>query len=69
MVTYQPSDTIPMSDFEFAWRITDARWSSLPDRVLSHIKPLSRRKSKELLDKSPLLKTVGRSASVARSGE
>jgi hypothetical protein len=60
MVTYQPADTIPMSDFEFAWRITDAQWSLLPERVLNQIKPLSPRKSQELLEKSPFSETVGR---------
>lgn len=52
MGMYHPSDTIPMTDFEFAWRITDPRWSSLPEQVLSRIKPLSSAKSKELLEKS-----------------
>lgn len=53
MVSYHPADVIPMNDFEFAWRIADARWSSLPDKVLKHIKPLSASKSKELLEASP----------------
>jgi len=60
MAVYQSTDTIPISDFEFAWRITDAQWSSLPEGVLTRIKPLSTRKSKELLDESPFEKTVGR---------
>jgi hypothetical protein len=58
MVAYHPSDTIPMSTFEFAWRITNAQWSSLPEKVLSRIKPLSPSKSTELLQKSPFEGTV-----------
>lgn len=58
MVTYRSSDAIPMSDFEFAWRITDAKWSSLPDRMLNRIKPLSPCRSKELLEKSPFVGTA-----------
>jgi hypothetical protein len=60
MVTYHPGDAIPLSDFEFACRITDSQWSSLPDRVLHRIKPLSTCKSKELLEQSPFGDSRGR---------
>jgi hypothetical protein len=52
VVVYHSTDTIPISDFALAWRITDARWTSLPERLLSRIMPFSDRKSKELLDKA-----------------
>lgn len=53
MVTYRPSDVIAMDDFELSWRITDARWASLPESVLDRIKPLSLAKSKDLFESSP----------------
>jgi hypothetical protein len=54
MVTYQSSDIIPMSEFEYAWRITDAKWSSLPEETLRRIKPMGARRSKQLFESSPL---------------
>jgi hypothetical protein len=54
MVNYQPSDLLAMDDFELSWRITDARWSSLPKSILDRIKPLSLTKSKDLFEGSPL---------------
>jgi hypothetical protein len=54
MVNYQDSDIISMKDFELAWRITDPRWSSLPESVLDRIKPLSDSKSRNLYACSPL---------------
>lgn len=72
MVVYHPTDTIPISDFEFAWRITDARWAALPERLLNRINPFSDRKSKELLDKScfdPAQYHAARQASLEDEGD
>ncbi len=54
MVNCEDSDVIPLKEFEFAWRITDPRWASLPDAVLDRIKPLSGARSRELYALSPL---------------
>lgn len=54
MVDYQLSDVLAMTDFALAWRITDSRWSALPDSLLHRIKPLAPAKSKELFESSPL---------------
>jgi hypothetical protein len=62
VVNYEPSDVLPMEDFGLAWRITDSRWSSLPEPVLSRIKPLSDTKSRELFARSSLSRPVGSSA-------
>ena len=58
MVNYEASDVIPMKEFELAWRITDPRWSSLPDAVLDRIKPLSEARSRELYALSPLARPL-----------
>jgi hypothetical protein len=54
MVEYQPSDVLTLQEFELAWRITGARWSSQPDSILRRIKPLAPARSKRLFESSPL---------------
>lgn len=54
-VEYQPSDLLPLDLFRYSWRITDDRWSSLPEPVLHRIKPLSPEKSKGVFEKTRLL--------------
>ena len=54
MVDYSSLDVIPIGEFEFAWRITDPKWSSLPQETLKRIKALSDARGKQIFEKSPL---------------
>jgi hypothetical protein len=53
VVDYNPSDVVPLADFPLAWRITDERWTRLPDAVLARIKPLSAAAGRRILERSP----------------
>ena len=48
MVHYASSDLIPLSEFPFAWRLTDARWDRLPEEDFAQIVPLGEERSAEL---------------------
>ncbi len=54
MVHYEDADVIPLKEFNFAWRITDAHWSLLPEPVLDRIKALYVARSRQLYAVSPL---------------
>lgn len=59
MVKIDAGDVIPVSSFAFAWRITDAKWASLPEEVLRRVRPLSERRSKQVFEMSPLADRQG----------
>lgn len=58
MVKYSLTDLISIRDFAFVWRITDARWDTLPTDVLERIRPLSARRSKEVCELSSVFQNV-----------
>jgi len=48
MVHYAESDVIPISQFPYAWRLTDERWDRLPEVDLAQIVPLGQPRGAEL---------------------
>jgi hypothetical protein len=45
MVTYNLSDTVDITDFPYAWRVTEERWARLPDALLHRLKCLNSEKA------------------------
>jgi len=50
MVTYETTDVIPMTEFAFAWRITDPRWAVLREDALRRFKPLGLARSTQVFN-------------------
>jgi hypothetical protein len=48
VITIDPADVVPLSQFALAWRFTDDRWSRHGDAALRDIRPLTPGRAAEL---------------------
>lgn len=59
MVHYFSCDVIPITEFAYAWRLTDDRWDELPDAVLKRIVPLSLMRGEQIVELSSIFRNSG----------